>query len=82
MPQCKFCDDKTDFEWFEDFQGKWKLGTKLDINNYRKHTCKPKQETSNKRNWIQFVCESCGCDVRRNMQLVKGLNVCLDCEVC
>ena len=83
MPQCNRCTDKTEYEWYEDFQGKWKLGIKLDINNYRQHKCTPKNDViipNNKRNWIKFNCILCGKETRQNLKLIKTLNYCLECE--
>ena len=57
-------------------------GTKLDINNFRKHICKTeKTESNNKRNWISFTCEKCGNHTKQNIKLVKSatLNYCHDC---
>ena len=83
MPQCNRCEDKTEYEWFENFQGKWKLGIKLDINNYRPHKCIPKNDIQqgNKRNWIKFICEKCKRETRRNVKLDnKDLNLCVECR--
>ena len=85
MTQCNRCQDKTDYEWYEDFQGKWKLGIKLDINNFRPHKCSPLQNektSSNKRNWVDFICEKCGLDVKQNVKLLKSksINLCLSCS--
>ena len=83
MPQCNRCTDKTDYEWFEDHTGRWKLGIKIDVNNYRPHTCTPKNDVlipNNKRNWIKFNCISCGKETRQNLKLIKTLNLCIECE--
>lgn len=80
MPQCNRCDDLTEYEWFENFQGKWRLGTKLDINNYRPHKCVQNDKPNNKRNWVKFNCKKCGCETRQNLKLLKDLNLCLECQ--
>ena len=83
MTLCNRCNDKTELEWFEDFQGKWKLGIKLDINNYRPHKCVPQNDMpqqNNKRNWSNFICEKCQSKTRQNLKLVKSLNLCLGCQ--
>ena len=84
MPICKFC-NHDGLEWYQDSQEKWKLGTKLDINNYRQHRCKSPQEKekpNNKRNWIEFNCKKCGNYTRQNVKLIKSktINLCLDCD--
>jgi hypothetical protein len=82
MPACKFC-NQDNLEWYQDHQDKWKLGIKIDINNYRKHICKTKEETpNNKRNWIEFICEKCGNKTRQNVKLIKPktINLCYDCD--
>jgi hypothetical protein len=83
MPQCNRCNDKTDYEWFQDFQDRWKLGIKLDINNFRPHNCIPQNDTpNNKRNWISFICEKCGEKIKQNIKLVKSkeLKLCIECD--
>lgn len=80
MPNCKFCNEQN-LEWYQDAQEKWKLGIKLDINNFRQHKCSiPQNETNNKRNWITFNCERCGCRTKQNLKLIKTLNLCLSCS--
>lgn len=82
MPTCKFCNQEN-LEWYEDHLGKWRLGIKIDINNFRKHTCSPiKEESSNKRNWIKFNCENCKKETRQNVKLYKSktINLCYDCD--
>jgi len=84
MPTCKFC-NQDNLEWYQDQQDKWHLGLKLDINNYRPHKCSPpqtKEVDNNKRNWVDFECEKCGCIVKQNLKLVKSkeLNLCCDCQ--
>ena len=80
MPQCNRCDDKQDYEWYQDFQDRWKLGIKIDINNYKQHICR-KKESNNKRNWIEFECK-CGNKVRQNTKLIKSQEIlrCSECE--
>jgi hypothetical protein len=82
MPQCNRCEDKTDYEWFENFQGRWKLGIKIDINNYRPHICITQEKTGNKRNWIEFSCIRCGSITKQNVKLIKPkeLNLCIECD--
>jgi len=84
MATCKFC-NQDNLEWYQDSQDKWKLGLKLDINNYRPHKCNPPQNdkiTSNKRNWVVFECEKCYTKTYQNLKLIKTkeLNLCLDCD--
>ena len=79
MPACKFC-NQDGLEWYQDSQEKWKLGTKLDINSYRKHICPTQEKTGNKRNWVKFSCIRCGCETRQNAKLVKTINLCLGCR--
>ena len=81
MPTCKFC-NQDNLEWYQDSQEKWKLGTKLDINSYRKHICPTQEKTGNKRNWIEFVCKKCGNKTRQNVKLYKSktINLCCDCD--
>ena len=81
MPQCNRCEDKTEYQWFE-LNGKWKLGTELDINSYRVHICTTQEKTGNKRNWSHFSCTICGCETRQNAKLIKPkeLNLCLECD--
>lgn len=87
MVQCKFCSDKTEYDWFQDQQDRWHIGIKLDINNYRPHKCSQnsdsqKCETNNKRNWSNFICEKCESKTRQNIKLIKPkeLNLCLECS--
>lgn len=81
MPTCKFC-NQDNLDWYEDHLGKWKLGIKLDINNYRQHKCSPiKEEPSNKRNWIKFNCKGCGVEIRQNVKLVKSDSLCIECKL-
>ena len=79
MVNCKFCNQEN-LDWYE-LQGKWKLGIKIDINNFRPHICEIIKESNNKRNWIYFICEKCGSNVKQNIKLIKSkeLNLCLDC---
>lgn len=84
MPVCKFC-NQDGLEWYQDSQEKWKLGIKLDINNFRKHICKTSSDPqikNNKRNWISFTCIECGLNVKQNVKLIKSktLNLCMDCD--
>lgn len=84
MPTCKFCNQEN-LEWYEDFQGKWKLGIKIDINNFRVHICTPKNDPqikNNKRNWIIFICENCKKETRQNVKLYKSktINLCYECD--
>lgn len=82
MPSCKFCNEQN-LEWYEDHLGKWKLGIKIDINNFRQHKCSiPQNESNNKRNWVVFECEKCGSRTKQNVKLIKSksLNLCLDCD--
>ena len=84
MPACKFCNEPN-LEWYQGNDEKWKLGIKLDINNYRQHRCKSTQEQekpNNKRNWIKFTCTKCGNPTRQNIKLhkPKTINVCYDCD--
>ena len=78
MANCKFCNQEN-LECYQDAQEKWKLGTKLDINNYRPHKCSP-QEESNKRNWITINCEKCGRISKQNVKLMKSLNLNIGCN--
>ena len=80
MVVCKFCNQEN-LEWYQDSQDKWKLGIKLDINNFKPHKCSTpqKEEKSNKRNWIKFNCEKCGSETRQNLKLMKSINLCIDC---
>ena len=85
MPQCKFCDDKTELEWFEDHTGRWRLGIKLDINNYRPHKCIVKNDNiivNNKRNWVDFICEICKNNIKQNVKIYKSktINICIECD--
>lgn len=81
MPTCKFCNQEN-LDWYEDFRGKWKLGIKIDINNYRPHKCNiQKEESSNKRNWIIFTCLGCGEEIRQNIKLVKSDQMCIECKL-
>lgn len=85
MTLCNRCTDKTEYSWYEDFQGNWKLGILLDVNNYRPHKCIPQNDTpqgNNKRNWVVFICESCGMKTRQNIKLInhKSLNYCIECN--
>ena len=79
MTSCKFC-NADNLEWYQDHLEKWRLGIKIDINNYRKHEC-IQEKPKNGRNWIKFLCK-CGCPVRQNLKLVKTkeLNLCLECD--
>lgn len=82
MPTCKFCNQEG-LEWYQDAQERWKLGIKIDINNFRKHICKTKEEIpNNKRNWVVFECEKCYCETRQNIKLIKSksLNLCYECQ--
>ena len=81
MPGCKFC-NQDNLEWYQDSQDKWKLGIKIDINNFRKHICKTVETSNNKRNWIEFTCEKCGNRTKQNVKLVKSksINLCYDCD--
>lgn len=81
MPACKFC-NQDNLEWYQDAQEKWKLGIKLDINNFRPHRCILQNETNNKRNWIEFTCEKCGNQIKQNVKLYqsKTLNLCYECD--
>ena len=86
MPTCKFC-NQDGLEWYQDSQEKWKLGVKLDINNYRPHKCMVQlpvngTTTSNKRNWIYFTCTKCGNKTRQNVKTYKSktINLCYDCD--
>ena len=81
MTACKFCNEQN-LEWYQDSQEKWKLGTKLDINNYRKHICLTQEKTSNKRNFIKFSCTRCGNIIKQNAKLYKSktINLCYDCD--
>lgn len=84
MASCKFC-NQDNLEWYQDSHDKWHLGLKLDINNYRPHKCSPPQNdktTSNRRNWVSFVCEICDSMVKQNLKLLqKSNNKCLECNV-
>jgi hypothetical protein len=78
MPTCKFCNQEN-LDWYEN-QGRWKLGIKIDINNFRPHKCSPPQDdknTNNKRNWVAFTCEGCGEETRQNLKLVKSDSLCI-----
>lgn len=84
MATCKFC-NQSDLEWYQDAQDKWRLGIKLDINNFRQHKCSPPQNeknNNNKRNCVVFNCKKCGKETRQNVKLVKTkeLNLCLECD--
>ena len=82
MANCKFC-NQDGLEWYQDSQEKWKLGIKLDINNFRQHRCSTPQtpeKPNNKRNWISFTCEKCGSKVKQNIKLIKTLNLCVECS--
>ena len=81
MVICNRCNDKTDYQWYQ-VEDRWKLGIMIDINNYRPHICPPQKEEKkgNKRNWVDFICTSCGCEIRQNMKLVKDLSMCLECR--
>ena len=81
MTACKFC-SQDNLEWYQDSQEKWKLGIKLDINNYRPHRCTTQEKTPNKRNWVKFSCIRCGCLVKQNIKLIKSktINLCSDCD--
>ena len=82
MPTCKFC-NQDGLEWYQDSQEKWKLGIKIDINNFRKHVCNTKEEIpNNKRNWIEFICEKCGNRTKQNVKSYKPktINLCYDCD--
>ena len=81
MPTCKFCNEGN-LEWYQGIDEKWKLGIKLDINNFRKHICITQEKTGNKRNWIEFSCTRCRCMIRQNVKLTKPkeLNLCYDCS--
>ena len=84
MVICKFC-NQDNLEWYQDQQDKWKLGIKLDINNFRPHKCSPPQNdktSNNRRNWVDFKCEKCGCRTKQNVKLYqsKELNLCYDCD--
>ena len=81
MVSCKFCNQEN-LDWCE-LQGRWKLGIKIDINNFRTHKCSPKkEELNNKRNWISFTCEKCTSKVKQNTKLIKptSLNYCFSCN--
>ena len=80
MPACKFC-NQDGLEWYQ-IQDKWKLGIKIDINNYRQHVCLTQEKTGNKRNWIEFSCIRCGNPTRQNVKSYKPkeLNLCYDCD--
>ena len=82
MVSCKFCNEQN-LEWYQLSNEKWKLGIKIDINNFRLHMCSPKKEESNNsRNWVSFICEKCGNYTKQNIKLIKSttLNYCLDCN--
>lgn len=82
MAICKFC-NQDNLEWYQTADEKWKLGIKLDINNFRQHRCSPPQtqeKPNNKRNWVVFECEKCGSETRQNVKLIKTLNLCISCE--
>ena len=85
MPTCKFCNQEN-LDWYEDHLGKWRLGIKIDINNFRQHKCQvPPLVTSvtnsNKRNWIKFNCKGCGVEIRQNVKLVKSDSLCIECKL-
>jgi len=84
MVQCNRCDDRLEYEWYENHLGNWRLGTKLDVGNYRIHECKSQKETpkpNNKRNWRRFKCDVCGCYTVQNAMAVReNINTCLECK--
>ena len=80
--QCKFC-NQDNLEWYQDHQDKWKLGIKLDINNFRPHKCNTQKETSNNtRNWTDFECVNCHNKIYQNLKLFKSktINLCIECD--
>lgn len=88
MPQCNRCQDKTELEWYQDYQEKWHLGIKLDINSFRIHKCLTQEKTNqsirfpDRKGWIKFICE-CGSEVRQNKKhfiSFKSLLLCMDCK--
>ena len=84
MVNCKFCNEQN-LEWYQRIDEKWKLGIKLDINNFRQHRCSPPQtqeSKSNKRNWVDFICEKCHSKTKQNVKIIKPkeLNLCLECD--
>ena len=79
MATCKFC-NQDGLEWYQGNDEKWKLGIKLDINNFRIHICGKEEKTNNKRNWIIFNCERCGNETRQNVKLYQSLNLCVECD--
>lgn len=80
MSSCKFC-NQDGLEWFQENDEKWKLGIKLDINNFRKHICITQEKTGNKWNWVKFSCIKCGNPTRQNIKLLisKTINICYEC---
>lgn len=91
MTKCNRCNDQQEYEWYEDQYGKWKLGIKLDVNNYRQHRCiqeKSQEPEKNvkfpdRRGWIKFICEACGETVMKSKKhfSTKEPNLCGDCSV-
>ena len=84
MVICKFC-NQDNLEWYQDQQDKWKLGIKLDINNFRPHKCSPPQtekNNNNKRNWVDFECVNCHNKILQNLKLFKSktINLCIECD--
>ena len=42
MVRCTKCSDPYDeYRWYEDMNGKYKFGLRIDENLYREHICKP-----------------------------------------
>ena len=84
MATCKFCNQEG-LDWYQDSQEKWKLGIKLDINNYRQHKCntkEPDKKICNARNWITIDCKKCGYYGKQNVKLHKSLNLSTGCNCC
>jgi hypothetical protein len=88
MTLCNRCQDRTEYEWYEDHLGKWKLGIKLDVNNYRQHKCiqeNPRETEKNirfpdRKGWIEFTC-ICGSKVKLSKKHFSPKEI-LRCNEC
>lgn len=85
--KCKFCNDQTEYDWYEDNMGKWRLGIKLDINNYRPHQCvkqdSPKYDVRfpQRRGFFDIICEVCGKETRLSRKHYSEKNTrCTECQ--